>query len=188
MSAARRDYKNAVRADGGLDLNQYRQFGTGLAVGLAVALGVWIYHMRSLPAPELAAQPQAQAAPDSGEETPAEGPAEQDPATNYDFYEMLPSFEVKVPARERAATGAPPTRPVEQPGVYVIQAGSYRSLPDAERLRSQLGKLGIEASIQHADSYHRVRIGPFRDLARLNAVRRELHVADIDAIVMRVPD
>jgi cell division protein FtsN len=180
-----RDYKHAGRADGGgFDLNQYRQFGLGLGIGLAVALGVWIYHMRSVPTTQLAEQPLPQAAPASGEETPAE----QEPANDYDFYDMLPKFEVQVPAKERAAGAAPATRPVEQPGAYVIQVGSYRNLPDAERLRLQLQKLGIDATIQHADSWHRVRIGPFRDLAKLNTIRRELRAADIDAIVMRVGD
>jgi cell division protein FtsN len=186
---AARDYKHVSRGDGdGFDLNQYRQFGIGLAVGLAVALGVWIYHMRSLPTSGLD-QPQPQATAASGEQaTVAEETPAEDPATDYDFYDMLPKFEVEVPAKERATATNPAARPVEQPGAYVIQVGSYRNLPDAERLRSQLGKLGIDATIQHADSWHRVRIGPFRDLPKLNATRRALHAADIDAIVMRVGD
>lgn len=195
MSAGRpraaRDYKHVSRGDGGgFDLNQYRQLGLGLGIGLAVALGVWIYHLRSLPTDtlDLRPQPQAAAATEAAaEETPAE--PELDPATSYDFYDMLPKFEVQVPAGGRTtASRAPAVRPVEQPGAYVIQAGSYRNLPDAERLRSQLAKLGIEAVIQHADSWHRVRIGPYRDLARLNAIQRELRGADIDALVMRVSD
>lgn len=187
--AVSRDYKHARRSDGeGFDLNQYRQLGLGLAIGLAVALGVWIYHLRSLPTTQLDAVPQAAASAAEEEAPVPEEPAEQDPATSYDFYDMLPKFEVEVPAKGRAAAPAPAARPVEQPGAYVIQAGSYRNLPDAERLRSQLAKLGIEAAIQHADSWHRVRIGPLRDLEKLNAIRRELRAADIDAFVVRVPD
>lgn len=187
--AVTRDFKHARRSEGeGFNLGQYRQLGLGLAIGLSVALGVWIYHLRSLPTGKLDERGEPVAA--ASEQAPvAEVPAEQDdPATDYDFYTMLPKFEVEVRAKERPAASAPATRPVEQPGAYVIQAGSYRNLPDAERLRSKLQKLGIDAVIQHADSWHRVRIGPLRDLNRLNAIRRELRAADIDAFVVRVPD
>ncbi len=57
----------------------------------------------------------------------------------------------------------------------MLQVGSYRNRPDAERLRDKLAKLGIDASMQHvaidADEWHRVRIGPISDLAKLNATR-----------------
>jgi cell division protein FtsN len=39
-----------------------------------------------------------------------------------------------------------------------------------------------------ADVWHRVRIGPISDLARLNATREALRRADVDAIVVRVGD
>ncbi|MET0280610.1 MAG: SPOR domain-containing protein [Steroidobacteraceae bacterium] len=191
---AARDYKQSGRRDGGFDLLQYRQFGAGLVVGLLAALGVWLYDHRSGAAGGDAEAPQPRAASDAAEETPPdnatdtpsanEGPAAQDLA----FYDMLPSFEVEVPKGRDARAAAPASRVVEQPGAYVVQAGSYRNQSDAERVRSQLAKLGIAATIQNADNWHRVRIGPFRDLGKLNATTRELRAADIDAIVMRVGD
>jgi cell division protein FtsN len=39
-----------------------------------------------------------------------------------------------------------------------------------------------------ADVWHRVRIGPLRDLAKLNAIRGQLRTADIDAILIRLGD
>lgn len=190
-----RDYKHANRREGGFNLAQYKQFGVGLVAGLAVALGVWLHdHREGATLGADVTEPQPRAPKESAEETPpdnatdtpnaAEGPAAQDLA----FYDMLPSFEVQVPKGREAAAAPPASRVVEQPGAYVIQAGSYRNQPDAERVRSQLAKLGIAATIQNADNWHRVRIGPFRDLAKLNATTRELRAADIDAIVMRVGD
>ena len=74
----------------------------------------------------------------------------------------------------------------------MLQAGSYRNQPDAERVRSQLALQGIQAVVQRvavdADVWHRVRIGPISDLRELNRVRDRLRAADIDALVIRVGD
>jgi cell division protein FtsN len=117
--------------------------------------------------------------------------AEDTPA-QYDFYDMLPKFEVVVPEQERDVRRDLPSVRVEQPGAYVLQVGSYHNLPDAERLRAKLAKQGIDATVQRvavdADVWHRVRIGPFRDLAKLNDTRRGLRAADVDAIVIRLGD
>ena len=80
----------------------------------------------------------------------------------------------------------------ERPGVYVLQAGSYRNEADAERVAKQLSLQGIDAKVQRvavdADVWHRVRVGPINDLAQLNRVRKQLHAADVDAIVIRIGD
>jgi cell division protein FtsN len=181
-----RDYKHAGRGNGESLLAKYRDFLIGLAVGLSVAAVVYLSDVRQKsPADEEQPQPRAQA------RAAAEAEAEQ-PAAQYDFYDMLPKFEVVVPEKERDVRTDTPAAPVARPGVYVLQAGSYRSQPDAERVRAQLAKQGIEATVQRvavdADVWHRVRIGPISDLARLNSTREALRRADIDAIVVRVGD
>ena len=121
-------------------------------------------------------------------------PAASHPADErYDFYEMLPHFEVVVPEKERDVERKDlPTARVERPGVYVLQAGSYRNLSDAERVRAQLAKVGVEANVQRVavdkDVWHRVRVGPIKDLNELNRVRKQLQAADVDAIVIRIGD
>ena len=104
---------------------------------------------------------------------------------------MLPKFEVVVPEKERGSRVAPAS-PIDRPGVYFLQAGSYRDEAVAERIRAQLAKLGIDASVQRvavdADVWHRVRIGPIRDLARLNRLRNQLQQSNLDALVVRVDD
>jgi cell division protein FtsN len=116
-------------------------------------------------------------------------------ARNYDFYDMLPKFEVVVPEKDSLVAadrgGAPAT--IERPGVYVLQAGSYRKQEDADRIQAQLRKQGIEANVQRVavddDVWHRVRIGPITDLAELNRLRARLRAADFtDALVIRVGD
>jgi cell division protein FtsN len=189
---AARDYKNAggVRRPG-FDFNQYRQFGIGLGVGLAIALFVWLYDHRVKPKPaddltEVAAPQKQQRKASSVED---EG---VDAAENFAFYDALPKAELNVPEVDRPAKRAFPDQPVTQPGVYVLQVASYRSRPDAERQRDKLAKLGIDATIQHVtidtDEYHRVRVGPISDLAKLNDTRRRLRAADIDAQVYPVTE
>jgi cell division protein FtsN len=183
-----RDYKGGSRQGGGLPLH-YRTFGAGLGIGLAVALAVFVMDRRHGPqAAEVKPQPQAAAKRDAGDETPAAA----DPAAQYDFYSMLPKFEMEVPQK-----GKPPQRDtamaaVEQPGAYVLQVGSYRNREEAERVRSKVEKLGIEAKVQHVsidtDELHRVLVGPIRDLSKLNSTRRELRAANFDVMMQRVGD
>jgi cell division septation protein DedD len=191
-----RDYKRPARSQFGIDLSHWREYGIGLATGLCVAGIVYVAdHRASEPAP--AERPVARRAgaaagvdvdaPGSGTNADAVGPGEG----KFDFYQMLPKFEVVVPEKERGTRVAPAAL-IDRPGVYFLQAGSYRDITVAERIRAQLGKLGIEATVQRvavdADVWHRVRIGPIRDLAQLNRLRAQLRQSDLDALVIRVDD
>jgi cell division protein FtsN len=74
----------------------------------------------------------------------------------------------------------------------VLHLGAFRNLEDAERLRTKLTRLGVDAVIQRVtidtDVFHRVRIGPISDLDRLNRTRTTLSAADIEAVLTRVGD
>jgi cell division protein FtsN len=181
-----RDYKQAVRRGAGFD-RRWRDIGLGLGMGLAVALAVYVRDHRQVEPSESRPEPRTAAvAPASAAEEAEE------PAAQYDFYDMLPKFEVVVPEREPDVRRDLPSARVERPGVYVLQAGSYRNQADAERVRVQLGKQGITAAVQRvavdADVWHRVRVGPIRDLNQVNRLRESLRAADIDALVIRVGD
>jgi len=105
---------------------------------------------------------------------------------------MLPKFEVVVPEKDKEVKRDLPSDKIERPGVYVLQAGSYRNQSDADRVRAQLKLQGVNATVQRVavdnDVWHRVRIGPIRDLAEVNRVRAQLQAADIDGLVIRVGD
>ena len=116
-------------------------------------------------------------------------------AKNYDFYDMLPKFEVVVPEKDHEVASSRGDTPanIEKPGVYVLQAGSYRQQAEADRIRAQLKMQGIDANVQRVavddDVWHRVRIGPITDLTELNRLRARLRAADFDdALVIRVGD
>jgi cell division protein FtsN len=192
---AAKDYKHGGKTQAGFDFARYQQFAMGLGLGLVVALGVWLYGQRAKPADadELAEviAPEAREEKAAGKKSAAAETAD-DPSKDYAFYDALPKFEVTVPEQDHGVRRDLPDQPVAQPGSYVLQVGSYRNRPDAERLRDKLGKLGVDATVQHvsidADEWHRVRIGPLNDLGKLNSTRRQLRAADIDAIIYRVGD
>ena len=180
-----RDYKKPVRRGSGAGARRWRDLAIGLGIGLAIALTIYVRDHRPAPPVEQRPEPRVTAKASSQKATePEEAPAQ------YDFYDMLPKFEVVVPEKERDARRDTTSAPVEQPGAYVLQVGSYKNEAEAERVRGQLSKQGIDATVQRvavdADVWHRVRIGPFRDLDRLNATRRQLRAAGIDAIMYRV--
>ena len=183
-----RDYKKTQRRS--LDLGRYREFGAGLLVGLVVAAGLFVYMSDGKHAAPVQESPHPEP---RRQEAPNPQPAETPESTErLDFYDMLPKFEVVVPERDQEVKSDLPTSNIERPGVYVLQAGSFRNLPDAERVQKQLKLQGIDAKVQRVavdnDVWHRVRIGPIKDLGELNRLRKALQAADMDRLVIRVGD
>lgn len=194
-SAARlttRDFKRASRR-APMDVKRFRDLGIGLAAGVILTAGVFMYksdaHQSTepdSPRPE----PQQRAASTADSDTGADS---SESSERYDFYEMLPNFEVVVPEKDREVKrDVPGAARIERPGVYVLQAGSYRNQADAERVSAQLKLQGIDAKVQRVaidnDVWHRVRVGPISNLAELNKVRKQLQAADVDGLVIRVGD
>lgn len=121
----------------------------------------------------------------------APGSRGSDDAERFDFYEVLPHFRVVVPgAKPSEAAKTPAAAVPESPGNYVLQVGSFRALKDADRLQARLALLGIEAQIQHVAvndaTWHRVRVGPSSDLAKMDRIRQRLRNAQISSVLMRV--
>ena len=83
-----------------------------------------------------------------------------------------------------------PTPPLDLPGIYVLQAGSFSNYADADRVKAELALLGVVSRIQKVSIddkvYHRVRVGPVESLDRLNLLREKLHQAQVEVIVIRV--
>jgi cell division protein FtsN len=158
----------------------------GLAAGLAVGLAFYFFDPRGPQAPGADVKPQAEAEPASARESAADQQADQ-----YDFYQMLPNFEVVVPEKEVVMPRDAPES-AEKTGAYVLQAGSYRKFEDADRVRAQLALQGIESNVQRvaidSDTWHRVRIGPISDPKELNRIRTRLKEAEVDFLVVRVGD
>ena len=165
----------------------------GLGIGLSVALAIYMKDRKPGPvAREVAPEPASlTSAIDSNNEV-ATAAVEEPPDRRFDFYEMLPNFEVIIPEQESDVSQDMGSTTVQQPGEYVLQAGSFIDYNDADRRRAQLALQGIESRIQRVSiddkTYHRVRIGPTRDLDELNALRDRLRQAQIDVLRIRLGD
>lgn len=166
----------------------------GLAIGLSVAFAIYVKDRG--PAARVAT-PQAAntetALDRNGEEASAQGSARV-PAKEprFTFYTLLPDMEVVIPGKEPAMEADKQPQAVVEPGVYVLQAGSFSTHVDADRRRAELALQGIESHIQRVKvndrNYHRVYIGPTEDLDELNLLRSRLRAAKIDVLRIRLSD
>ena len=126
-----------------------------------------------------------------------ESPQEAKPKKpRYDFFTVLPEMEVVVPEQElkRKAKPAPdtPNNSVfsDDQDSYVLQVGSFQNVTDAEQMKARLALMGSVATIQtvtvNGQTWHRVRIGPFKGARKADQMRRMLADNRIDTLVMKV--
>jgi len=165
----------------------------GLAIGLSVAFAVYINDREPAPvAKHSAPQPASMQAAldDNGETKPEPAPVRKD--KRFTFYDILPNVEILTGDSTMQAPADSTPKAVEEPGMYVLQAGSFSTNADADRRRAELALQGIESHIQRVKvnerNYHRVYIGPTDDLDELNMLRSRLRAAQIDVLRIRVSD
>jgi cell division protein FtsN len=162
----------------------------GLALGLFVALAVYLRTPRA----PMTATTELRQTPNAAERDAVaqeQLPAAEEDEPRFDFYDLLPQFEVIIPEVETSVRSDRPADRIDDPGSYVLQAGTFLELADADRRQAEIALLGIESRIQRVsiddDIYHRVRIGPLNELADLNEVRLRLRDQRIETMLIRVP-
>lgn len=180
-----RDYKHRKRGSRSAARSKSQSgFAAGLAVGLAVALLVHLYHSRGVP-PEQAPVRTPASATALQEEPEDSGPV-------FDFYEILPDFEVVVPGPS-AGDDAPAQAPRDvPPGTYYLQAGSFRQFDDADRRKASLALLGLSSDIRKVTvndrDHYRVQIGPVSDPGQLRRMQQQLSGAGIEYLALRAKE
>ncbi|MDZ7685185.1 MAG: SPOR domain-containing protein [Gammaproteobacteria bacterium] len=152
-------------------------FVTGLVTGI---FGSFLYHIWD----EVPVDPKAQeiakdpSPADSGEPTPME----------WDFYDIFPKSEVPV-IEEYRPDGT--KKRLDNDNAYLLQAGSFRDVDDADSLRAELILLGMDVFVREIDrdgeSWHRVLVGPLDSETEVSRHRRALAEANIPSIVLRIP-
>lgn len=179
-----RDFKHVKRhatARGPEAFGGWTGFGAGLALGLSVALAVFL-HYRGQPA-TAAAEPQArpEAAPKSdvaNDETTVAGTA-----TDLEFYDMLQNQQVEVPRDSSAKPG--PGKARSAGGAAMLQAGSFKQSAEAEKRVAQLATLGITARLSRFamddETWYRVMIGPIETAQEFEDIKSKLDEAEIEA-------
>jgi cell division protein FtsN len=188
----------------------------GLSMGLIVACIVYIGRPAQ-PMPMVAGA--GSAGGDAGTRKPrtkVEIPPVEEP--RFDFYTLLETEQVVVPgeSRPRPPTKTParpvppaaPTPPAPTAGVapppapaatapsggprYLVLAGSFRDLQNAEAHRAKLALVGVEARIetvrtQEGDTLHRVRIGPAGSREQAQGIASRLSAQGFDSRVLTMP-
>jgi len=161
----------------------------GFAIGLSVAAAVWVSDRRPLPT-ENPPPSVVNNIDHNGETAVIDDLRTESKPGRFEFYDILPLFEVIIPEEEPDVAADIEPKAVDTPGTYVLQAGSFTTLEDADRRRAQLALQGIESAIQRVTiddkTYHRVRIGPIDDLDELNMIRSRLRAAKIDVLIIRL--
>ena len=166
----------------------------GLAIGLSVAFAVYVKDRRPASQPSAPVTAETPAYDDNNEPgaVPPEPATKEEAERRFSFYEILPDFEVVVPESKPEVERDSTPQAVVEPGLYVLQAGSFSTHTDADRRRAELGLHGIESHIQRVKindrNYYRVYVGPTDDLDELNLLRSRLRAAQIDVFRIRLAD
>lgn len=182
-----RDYKNRrrpKRKTSGSGLSG--SFLGGLSVGLAVAFLVHLFHEGQ---EDRTGTDRSQPVKQSAVTEPEVVPDEEPP---FDFYEILPEYEVVVPEPIDQPSPSSGERTAASGASYFIQAGSFRRFEDADRRKASLALLGIPSSIRKADvnsrATHRVQIGPVSDTRELQRLQRILSQNSIEYLTLRAKE
>ena len=167
----------------------------GMVIGVGIAAALAWYLMKS-PTPFL------QKEPVSGKQ-PADAILQSSTATTSapEASSGKPRFEFyKVLTDKQDRTIAEPAKPADKPKAaehrpasyepHLLQAGSFQSADDAEKLKAKLALLGVEANIQSAaipdkGIWYRVRLGPYVTAEEVDRIRGFLKKNGVESTPMR---
>ena len=184
----------------------------GLVIGVLVAAGVvWYIHKTPVPfsnktlppaptAPQQQQQPGTPPAPLALPGKPGDPVPQPGDKPRFDFYKILPGNSEAIPDPKPAegksgepkqadgTKGKDGTEAALKEPVY-LQTGSFQNASDADNQKAKLAMMGAEATIHQVmlqdKVWYRVRLGPFRKIEDVNAMRAELARQGIDANVVK---
>jgi cell division protein FtsN len=181
-------------------------FILGLIVGLAVALVVAVY-VTKVPIPFM-----NKALSRNAEQDAAEVKKNKDWDPNAPLYGKNPA-KPAAPAEPSEAAPATPAvtgagasaedkktddplgdlaraKAGADPFVYIVQAGAYRSEPEAQAQKAKLALKGLTSAVSERDqdgrTVYRVRLGPFDSKDDAEGTKKKLDSAKIESALVRV--
>ncbi|MDE0840864.1 MAG: SPOR domain-containing protein [Porticoccaceae bacterium] len=103
----------------------------------------------------------------------------------FTFYNELKNAEIAVPVG--------PSKDAAQDAInytYLLQAGSFKYVKDADSLRVELLLLNLEAAVEavtlgSGEIWHRVLVGPFDNMSKVAAARVKLAQNRIDSLLLK---
>lgn len=208
-----RDYKHRAQNNNKPTASQYRQRPKSgskigplkwmLVTALVIAFAVFLVYLRSIgdkhPAASLATKTMTTAnlkteavkkqEEDAKEKAELEA-KKQPPQPQFDFYTILPKKEVMIADHEIKTRAREERVGKVKEAHYVIQAGSFKVLKEADLLRTKLASMGIESKVNKAKvgdvNWYRVKIGPYARLVSVNTVMARLKQNDMKPVVTEV--
>jgi len=165
-------------------------FIAGLVIGLFVAFIVYLKeHQGGIQidkTPEVVIQNINKPIPETDI---AEEPGVPEP--QFDFYQILPNMEVNVSEWEAEEEKQSEPIATDDSGVYILQVGSFEQYEAADEVKAKLALLGVSADIQRVvingkDIRHRVRVGPYKDPAKLQEARDRLLANNLDFMLLKL--
>jgi cell division protein FtsN len=179
-------------------------FILGLVVGLAVALVVAVY-VTKVPIPFMNKAQSRNAEQDAAEEkknkdwdpnAPLYGKNPAKPAAPAEPTDAAPAA---TPAAGASVEGKKTDDPLgdlarakagADPFVYFVQAGAYRSEPEAQAQKAKLALKGLASAVsereQDGRTVYRVRLGPFDSKDDAEGTKKKLDSAKIESALVRV--
>ncbi len=128
-------------------------------------------------------------------EPPAASPDAAAERSRFQFYELLPKDEVRIPESAPAPSPSPRATPAPQPqpqarpetgGRVLLQTGSFRQFQQADEMKARLALMGLTANIRevriNGQTFHRVYVGPFGSDAQVTRAMERLRSENIEAL------
>jgi cell division protein FtsN len=114
-----------------------------------------------------------------------------DPKPVFDFYTVLPEYETVVDEKQFIHEVQKPSRKQEAESTYILQAASYSSFKDADKLKAKLALNGLNSrieklSVEGKGQYYRVRLGPYSSTRTKKDVVKRLGELGIKPLHLKV--
>lgn len=162
----------------------------GVLLGVAISVVFTIYIKGGTSAFTTKTDPAIAIDPKDGKTTKEEATSENvEPAKpRFEFYNILQGNEPKVTEQEIKQVDGEDRKPQES---YFLQVGAFRTEQEADNMKAKMALIGLEAivepiSLQDKGVLHRVRVGPFVDMAQVNKAKSELKENGFSADVKKV--
>ncbi len=203
MVKPERTARRKTRGSGVASAGLWLSLGLALGVGAAIMLNEYIDKKFDTPKTPIDVSQQNTAQNNQ----PAKKADPYDTAGRFDFFTLLPELEVVIPEDEPQEKPVPEATKTSEPtsvspvppgpnipevqatGGYLLQVGSFQRNSEADAMKAKLALLGVEANIEsvsvNKDTWHRVRIGPYKDLGKVNEFREHLRKNHIDSLLMK---
>jgi cell division protein FtsN len=114
-----------------------------------------------------------------------------DPKPVYDFYTVLPEYETVVDEKQFIKELKKPAKKEENSASYILQAASYSSFKDADKLKAKLALNGLSSriekiSVEGKGQFFRVRLGPYTSTNTKKDVVKRLGTLGIKPLHLKV--